>query len=136
MDAQQSPPVSANLRLLPWTDTAGRPCYLKEGGTRGHVSRKADHVEAEQIDNGRECLEYANEILAEPEPDEEELLFLVEPLRDALRDLLRIAKSRGDRIPWHDPYDHGGAPEHQDGPLNGTHEQDAPGREQQDPATN
>ncbi|MET7641339.1 hypothetical protein [Streptomyces sp. NPDC005438] len=119
MDAQQSPPVSANLRLLPWTDTAGRPCYLKEGRTRGYVSRKADYVEAEQIDNGRECLEYANEILAEPEPDEEELLFLVEPLRDALRDLLRIAKSRGDRIPqYYGEIAEGEAPPEPDGEVN------------------
>ncbi|MET7640187.1 hypothetical protein [Streptomyces sp. NPDC005438] len=93
----------ANLRLLPWTDAAGRACYLKQGRTPGYVSRMADKVEAEQIDNARECVEYADEVLADEEPDEAELLFLVEPMRDALRDLLRVIRSREDRLPDGEP---------------------------------
>jgi hypothetical protein len=36
-------------RLLPWTGTDGRPCYLVGDGT-GYVSRLADEIEDVQID--------------------------------------------------------------------------------------
>ncbi|MET7637677.1 hypothetical protein [Streptomyces sp. NPDC005438] len=85
-------------RLLPWTASDGKPCYLYGRGG-GYVSKMADRVEAEQLDNGYECLDYVNEVLADEEPDMDELLFLVEPMRDALRQVLRVAKSRGERLP-------------------------------------
>ncbi|GAA2270882.1 hypothetical protein GCM10010145_01690 [Streptomyces ruber] len=60
-------------RLLPWTGSDGRSCYLITDDHGGPVSRLADDTEAIQLDMGARLLTHA----------------------DALRDALRIAESRG-----------------------------------------
>ncbi|GAA3372365.1 hypothetical protein GCM10020367_27000 [Streptomyces sannanensis] len=84
-------------RLLPWTGPEGRPCYLLTDGT-GQLSRVADRIEAVQLGMGGDLLAHALALLAEGELAVEELRVLAGHLTEALRDVLRIAESRGARL--------------------------------------
>ncbi|KDN75484.1 hypothetical protein DF19_23980 [Streptomyces olindensis] len=82
------------LRLLPWTGPEAKPCFLiTDGG--GRVSRLADVTEVTQLDMGTRLLAHADELL--PDATESQLRFLAERLTEALRDVLRVAESRGRR---------------------------------------
>ncbi|MCF3147854.1 hypothetical protein [Streptomyces platensis] len=86
------------LRLLPWLNPAGQPCYLSTDGT-GYLSRLADDMEQMQLDMGSDLLDFARELLADNKAAHCELHFLARRLTEALRDALRVAESRGARIP-------------------------------------
>ncbi|MET9759472.1 hypothetical protein ABZ016_10500 [Streptomyces sp. NPDC006372] len=64
-----------------------------DGG--GPVSRRADVVEEVQLDMGAQLLAHADDML--PTATEAQLRFLAERLTEALRDILRVAESRGRR---------------------------------------
>lgn len=86
--------------MLPWTTPDGNPCYLSTDG-RGYLSTLADDIETVQIGMGEELLEYARGVLA-PDPlarPAVEYRWLACRLTEALSDALRIADSRGQRIP-------------------------------------
>nr|WSX75729.1 hypothetical protein OH826_18830 [Streptomyces sp. NBC_00899] len=87
-------------RLLPWTSPDGNPCYLSTDG-RGYLSALADDIETVQIGMGEELLEYARGVLAPGAPVRPavEYRWLACRLTEALSDALRIADSRGQRIP-------------------------------------
>ncbi|WP_030766530.1 MULTISPECIES: hypothetical protein [unclassified Streptomyces] len=87
-------------RLLPWTTQDGNPCYLSTDG-RGHLSSLADSIEEVQLDMGEELLEYAREVVAPGAKmlSAVEYRWLACRLTEALTDALRVAESRGDRIP-------------------------------------
>ncbi|MQY13876.1 hypothetical protein SRB5_40320 [Streptomyces sp. RB5] len=89
---------SQQLRLLPWSDPTGRPCYLRSSTGTGYVSRLADRVEAEQLDTASEFIAYAAELLNDDDPQQEDLVYLAGGLTDSLRNALRIAESRGNRL--------------------------------------
>jgi hypothetical protein len=84
-------------RLLPWTGTDGRPCYLVGDGT-GYVSRLADDIEDVQIDMADRLLGHAAELLAERRVTSAELHYLARRLGESLRDVKRVAESRGGRL--------------------------------------
>ncbi|MEU0377005.1 hypothetical protein ABZ093_06850 [Streptomyces cyaneofuscatus] len=84
-------------RLLPWTGTGGKPCYVVGDGT-GYVSRKADEVEDIQLDMAYELLGHADGLLAEPGVTAPELHFLASRLSECLEQVQRIAESRGSRL--------------------------------------
>lgn len=86
------------LRLLPWPNSEGNPCYLSTDGT-GFLSRLADDMEQMQLDMGRDLLDFARDLLDDSQVTHHELRFLVHRLTEALRDALRVAESRGARIP-------------------------------------
>ncbi|WP_307808377.1 hypothetical protein [Streptomyces oryzae] len=65
----------------------------------GFVSRLADEMEEEQLKAGDEIVAHACELLSEPKVSVRELRFLVKCLCQALRDALRVAESRGRRLP-------------------------------------
>ncbi|AWN28074.1 hypothetical protein DKG71_19740 [Streptomyces sp. NEAU-S7GS2] len=88
------------LRLLPWPNSEGHPCYLSTDGT-GFLSRLADDMEQMQLDMGRDLLDFAHDLLDDSKVTHHELRFLVRRLTEALRDALRVAESRGARIPVH-----------------------------------
>ncbi|MFD3421915.1 hypothetical protein [Streptomyces decoyicus] len=96
---ESSPP-----RLLPWTRPDGAPCYLSTDDPDSHLSVLADTVEAELLAAAEALLDEAGVPCAVPEPDPQEWCRTV-ALRKALRDVLRVAVSRGDRLP--EPCDHG-----------------------------
>jgi hypothetical protein len=84
-------------RLLPWTGDDGRPCYLVGDGT-GYVSRLADEIEDVQIDMADRLLGHAAELLAERRVTSAELHYLALRLSESLRDVIRVAESRGERL--------------------------------------
>lgn len=85
-------------RLLPWSSPEGKPCYLIGDGT-GQVSRVADHIESVQLDMADELLAHAADMTTDEQVTRAQLCFLLDRMAESLRDVLRIAISRGDRLP-------------------------------------
>lgn len=87
-------------RLLPWTSPEGKPCYLSSDG-RGYLSTLADSIETVQLSMGQELLDYAREATAPGAKtlSATEYRWLACRLTEALADALRVADSRGQRIP-------------------------------------
>jgi hypothetical protein len=83
-------------RLLPWTTVEGRPCYLVGDGT-GYVSRLADAIEDVQLGMADDLLCHAAALLAERRVTSAELHYLALRLTESLRDVKRVAESRGAR---------------------------------------
>ncbi|WP_432080716.1 hypothetical protein [Streptomyces sp. WAC 04229] len=90
----------AGPRLLPWTTPEGNPCYLSTDG-RGYLSTLADSIEAVQLGMGEELLEHAREALAPGARalSATEYRWIASRLAEALTDALRVAESRGQRLP-------------------------------------
>lgn len=91
------PDPATSGRLLPWTGTEGKPCYLLGDGT-GYVSRLADQIEGVQLGMADALLEHAAELLAAHRLTGEELHYLARRLSESLRDVRRVAESRGARL--------------------------------------
>ncbi|MFH8678189.1 hypothetical protein [Streptomyces lydicus] len=87
----------APTRLLPWAGPDGKPCYLVGDGA-GYVSRVADTIERLQLDMADEILGHAADMLADHKTGTRELRYLARGLSDALRDVRRVAESRGARL--------------------------------------
>ncbi|MER8219969.1 hypothetical protein ABTZ58_05090 [Streptomyces sp. NPDC094143] len=85
-------------RLLPWTGPEGKPCYLVGDGT-GYVSRLADEIEYVHLGMADDLLGHAAELLAERRATSAELRYLALRLTESLRDVKRVAESRGARLP-------------------------------------
>ncbi|MEU9240861.1 hypothetical protein [Streptomyces sp. NPDC048385] len=85
-------------RLLPWTGADGKPCYLVGDG-EGRVSRLADQIEGLQLGMAEGLLDHAAVLLTEHRLTGEELHHLARRLSEALRDVKRVAESRGARSP-------------------------------------
>lgn len=92
------------LRLLPWSGPGGNPCYLSTDDPDGYMSRLADNIEAVQLGTAAELLETASETLDDEDADPIELRRLGRALTGALKDVLRIAVSRGHLLVAGDPY--------------------------------
>jgi len=89
---------SETMRLLPWANPDGNPCYLVGDGT-GYLSRVADNIECVQLGMAAQLLDHAVDMLAESRSTTAQLRFLVARMTEALRDVHRIAESRGARLP-------------------------------------
>ncbi|MGW7460345.1 hypothetical protein [Streptomyces sp. NPDC054797] len=87
------------LRLLPWSGQDGKPCFLSTDNDAGYLSRLADNTESVQLGMGSELLDHAHEVLAGRRADPEELHLLAANLTSALQDAIRVATSRGQRLP-------------------------------------
>ncbi|MET8828262.1 hypothetical protein ABZX40_02650 [Streptomyces sp. NPDC004610] len=87
-------------RLLPWSTPEGLPCYLSTDAG-GYLSTLADGIETAQLTMGEELLEYARGILppGTRAVSAIEYRWLASRLAEALSDALRVAESRGQRIP-------------------------------------
>ncbi|MFF4246899.1 hypothetical protein ACFYY2_20895 [Streptomyces sp. NPDC001822] len=84
-------------RLLPWAGPEGKPCYVLGDGT-GYVSRVADGVESVQLGMAAELLRHADDMRDDPHVTLPQLRFLVARIAESLRDVHRIARSRGERL--------------------------------------
>lgn len=89
-------------RLLPWLTEEGKPCYLASDGT-GLLSRLADDMESVQLGMGQGALKQAREMLGAERDgrdlSDRELRWLASRLAECLADALRVAESRGLRLP-------------------------------------
>ncbi|MCZ0989124.1 hypothetical protein [Streptomyces diastatochromogenes] len=92
------------LRLLPWTGPEGNPCYLNTDDRGGYMSRLADNIEAVQLGTAAELLEHASDTLDDQNQGLEDLRRLAQELTRALRDVLRVATSRGLLLTMSDPH--------------------------------
>ncbi|NIY65410.1 MULTISPECIES: hypothetical protein [Streptomyces] len=92
--------MSARPRLLPWPGPAGQRCYLvSDAESEGYLSKLADEMEAVQLQMGTELIGHARLMLSDRKADARELRYLSNRLVEALQDALRIAESRGGRLP-------------------------------------
>ncbi|MFD3539739.1 hypothetical protein ACFWUQ_09600 [Streptomyces sp. NPDC058662] len=85
-------------RLLPWTGTDDKPCSLISDGT-GYLSRVADNIESVQLGMAAELLDHAADMLADSKVTTPQLRYLAARMAESLRDVHRVALSRGARIP-------------------------------------
>ncbi|MCX5397129.1 hypothetical protein [Streptomyces sp. NBC_00102] len=89
--------AGGTFRLLPWTGPGGKPAYVLGDGT-GFVSRMADDIESVQLDMADELLRHATALLADQRVTGAEFRFLANRLSESLRDVKRVAESRGARL--------------------------------------
>lgn len=87
------------LRLLPWPTEDGKPCFLVSGSEGGFLSQLADEMEAVQLAMGTDVLSHARTILGDPKASQGELRYVGARLSECLGDVLRVAESRGARLP-------------------------------------
>ncbi|GAA3543088.1 hypothetical protein [Streptomyces osmaniensis] len=87
------------LRLLPWTTLDGNPCYLSADSDHSTLSRLADDLEAAQLGSGEQVLVGARAVLADPGAGERAIRFALTRAVESLDDVLRVAVSRGHRMP-------------------------------------
>lgn len=92
------------LRLLPWSGPEGKPCYLSTDDRDGYMSRLADNIESVQLGTAAELLKQAAETLADEPADPGDLQLLATELTGALRDVLRVATSRGHLLEVSEPH--------------------------------
>lgn len=85
------------LRLLPWSSPEGMPCYVSGDGT-GYVSRLADEMEAVQLSMCVDLLDHADDMITDRSTTGDQLRFLAARMAESLRDVHRIARSRGQRL--------------------------------------
>ncbi|MFV6027987.1 hypothetical protein [Streptomyces sp. NPDC056264] len=95
------------LRLPPWSGTDGKPCFLSTDDVNGHLSCLADNTEAIQLSLAAELLDHTSEVLEDTQAAPEELRALAHDLAESLRSTLRVAESRGHRLPLPGPDTHG-----------------------------
>ncbi|MEU3255437.1 hypothetical protein [Streptomyces sp. NPDC006997] len=91
--------MTNDLRLLPWTTPEGKPCYLSADGPGSLLSRLADDVEEAQLASGEQVLAGSRAVLADARAGERAVRFALTRTAESLEDVLRIAVSRGGRIP-------------------------------------
>jgi hypothetical protein len=91
--------------LLPWLSPEGKPCYLVPGSEGGFLSRLADDVEAAQLGMAAEVLHLSRSLAGNPNSSTAELRFGMAHLSECLSETLRIAESRGTRLPEPDDTD-------------------------------
>ncbi|MFF4473943.1 hypothetical protein ACFYZ3_30875 [Streptomyces sp. NPDC001599] len=83
------------LRLLPWSGPDGKPCYLSTDDRSGYMSRLADNIEAVQLGMAADLMEHVSAVLVDRDTIPEDLRGMLTELTGALRDVLRVATSRG-----------------------------------------
>ncbi|MDW8809697.1 hypothetical protein P1P68_34080 [Streptomyces scabiei] len=96
-------------RLLPWPSPEGKPSYLVTDHHGGYLSRLADDLEASQLATGTDVLGLARTVLDDPTSPYTEVRYAGIRLAECLTDALRVAESRGLRLPEPDFEDDEGA---------------------------
>ncbi|MER5970713.1 hypothetical protein ABT112_13410 [Streptomyces sp. NPDC002055] len=102
--------TGGGARLLPWVSPEGKPCYLFGDGA-GCVSRAADNVERVQLGMAADLLDHVTDMLSDGYVTPEQLRFVAARMSEALRDVHRIAQSRGERLARPAPVERAGREE-------------------------
>lgn len=87
------------MRLLPWTGDDGKPCYLSSDDPHSPLSRLADDIEAAQLRSAGQVLAGARAVLGDAGAGERAVRFALVRTAESLEDVLRVAVSRGARLP-------------------------------------
>ncbi|MEU9226209.1 hypothetical protein AB0929_25320 [Streptomyces massasporeus] len=82
------------MRLLPWTGSDGKPCYLSTDDPGSLLSRLADDLEAAQLASAEQVVAGARAVLNDPEAGERALRFALTRAVESLAEVLRIAVGR------------------------------------------
>ncbi|MFI1728961.1 hypothetical protein ACH40E_06920 [Streptomyces acidicola] len=109
-------------RLLPWPSPEGKPCYLIADSGGSYLSRLADDLEAVQLATGTDVLGLARKVLDDPASPYTEVRYAGLRLAECLTDALRVAESRGMRLPApedEEPEDTAGPGEREGTPATG-----------------
>ncbi|MEU6916897.1 hypothetical protein [Streptomyces olindensis] len=101
-DRNAVPALGPGLRLLPWETDTGRPCFLDADGGQGALSRLADEIEEDQLRDGADVLEGARAVLHDGKAGEYALRNALRAVTQCLGNVLRVADSRGARLPQPD----------------------------------
>ncbi len=101
-DRNAVPAPPPGLRLLPWENDSGKPCFLSANGSRSRLSRLADEIEADQLHDGADVLKGAQAVMNDDKAGEYALRLALRAATQSLGDVLRIADSRGARLPQPD----------------------------------
>lgn len=91
--------ASTVVRLLPWPSPEGKPCFLRTDCHGGYLSRLADDMEAVQLSMGEGVLAHSREVIEDFKASAPELRYVAAQLGACLSDALRVAESRGMRLP-------------------------------------
>ncbi|MFG2125876.1 hypothetical protein [Streptomyces sp. NPDC048710] len=102
--ASDAPVSVTRLRLLPWSTESGKPCFLSSD-SGSVLARLADQMEAIQLGMGGDVLKEARKVLENPLSTHAEIRYAGVRLAESLRDVLRVAESRGMRLPLPDDDD-------------------------------
>ncbi|MFE9405980.1 UTRA domain-containing protein [Streptomyces sp. NPDC006530] len=86
------------LRLLPWSDPDGKPCFLSTDDPASHLSRLADATEAHQLSEAAALLARVRELISNDRTRRPTLKRLATALAEALQATLGVATSRGHRL--------------------------------------
>ncbi|WP_333778031.1 hypothetical protein [Streptomyces sp. IBSBF 3136] len=92
------------LRLLPWSGPEGKSCYLNSDDNAGYMARLADNIKAAQLGMAAELLEHASAVVDDQAAGPQDLRRLAKELTRALRDVSRVATSRGHLLAVSDPH--------------------------------
>ncbi|AEM80140.1 hypothetical protein [Streptomyces violaceusniger] len=117
-DRNAAPGPTPGLRLLPWETDTGKPCFLSTNGSPGALTRIADEIEADQLRDGADVLKGVQAVLDDRKAGEYALRLALRAARQCLGDVLRIADSRGARLPVPDD-EHEADDSDQDGGADG-----------------
>lgn len=98
-DRNTAPVPAFALRLLPWESDTGKPCFLSTDSTDSPLSRLADEIEAGQLRDGADVLAGAKAVLDDRKAGEYALRRALRATTQVLGDVLRVADSRGARLP-------------------------------------
>ncbi|MFZ4139098.1 hypothetical protein [Streptomyces koyangensis] len=90
--------TARHARLLPWKGEDGKPCHLS-GEPNGYLTRVADSIEKVQLGMAQDLLAHADDLLSSPKALAGELHYLAARLTEPLDQVLRVAESRGARLP-------------------------------------
>ncbi|MFF5408739.1 hypothetical protein ACF06I_12600 [Streptomyces albidoflavus] len=90
--------TARRARLLPWKEEDGKSCYLS-GEPNGYLTRVADSIEKVQLGMAQDLLAHADDLLSSPKALAGELHYLAARLTESLDQVLRVAESRGARLP-------------------------------------
>ncbi|MEV5877938.1 hypothetical protein AB0L75_27690 [Streptomyces sp. NPDC052101] len=91
--------LSPGLRLLPWETDTGKPCFLSTNSTPGTLARIADEIEADQLRDGTNVLKGAQAVLDDRKAGEYAVRLALRAATQCLGNVLRVADSRGARLP-------------------------------------
>ncbi|MGP3989143.1 sulfatase [Streptomyces sp. 3N207] len=95
---QTAIPAAGELRLLPWTTGSGKPCYLS-GTPDSLLSCYADELEEAQLEEGHRALKRILPLLARQTGADDETARATRKAALALSNVIRVADSRGARLP-------------------------------------